>query len=111
MAESLHGAGLVNFDVGSRDADHAFAASQQCINHSGVGLSAAYEQENLRVRKSCCLAYQGLGRFGMAVAAVAARPLVIALQQVLENLRQTAVVVVAFERNHLILNLFGKYTL
>ena len=86
---------LMCADMPRLSADYALIAAQECVDHSRIGLRAAYQKENIRVRGAACLAYPGLGRVAIDIKPVSGSVLHVGIGEALKDTRVRALHIVA----------------
>ena len=95
MTAELDGASLVDGNMTCLDGHHSLIALQQGVDDGGVGLRAAYQEENVGIGTTCSLSYLLLSRLAERVLAIAAHLLHVGLCQAAQNLRMCPLRVVA----------------
>ena len=97
----LDGARLVDVDVSALGGDHTVVGAQQRIEHDLVGLCAADEEEDLRLRAADGSADLLFGLLAVTVRAVARELLKIDLIQALQDFWVSALGIIVDKGQHI----------
>ena len=100
MTTKLDGSRLVDINMARFNTQNPFIGIQHSIDDSGIGLSATYKKEHVGIRLAACIADFCFSRCAVIIQAVSRSPIIVGLDQPLEDGLMAAIVVIAFERNH-----------
>ena len=81
--------------------DYGCVMGEHCVDHSGIGLGAAYQQEHIGLGSAGCLAYLLYGGFGKTVFAVSGFLNKVGFREAAEYLGMGPLDVIAGEGNHI----------
>ena len=101
MSRVLNGSRLVNGDMPGLGRDHGGVMGEHCVDHSGIGLGAAYQQEHIGLWSAGRFAYLLYSGSREAVFAVSGFLNKVGFREAAEYLGMGPLDVIASEGNHI----------
>ena len=98
VTAGLDGTGLVDVDMSGVGTDDGLAGGEAGVDDGGIGLGASGEEVDVGIGTLACLADLAACAFAPLVEAIGETLLLVGVDEVLQHLGMSTIVIVTFER-------------